>query len=422
MARGINRLPASYQKLKPGLHNDGNCLYLQVSIGPRGNRRLSWIFRYTLAGRKSRDMGLGGTSYVSLTQAREFARKYRQLVKQGIDPIAHRDAEIARNLAASAAVMTFDEAAAAYIRQHRSEWTSPLHAAQWPATLRRYASPVIGKMPVADITTAHVMKILDPIWTEKTETAKRLRGRIEAVLGWSTVSGYRQGDNPARWRDHLDNLLAAPAKVRTVKHMAALPYDQMPAFMAELRRRDGMAALALEFLALTCVRSADVLNARHVDIDLAKRIWTIPALTKTFKEHRVPLSGAAVAVVEKARQYVRDVGGGVGESDFLFCNDVTGRRLSKNAAGQLLERMGRNGQLTAHGFRASFRTWAQEQTGFAWELAELTLGHVVGSAVERAYARGDALKKRVAIMQAWSDYCGAPKGGNVVELKKSRSA
>src|ERR1700722_12137514 len=178
MARGINRLPASFHRLRPGLHNDGNCLYLQVSVGPGGNRRLSWIFRYTLAGRKSRDMGLGGTAYVALKDARERARNYRALVKQGIDPIAHRDAEVANNLAASAVVMTFDQAAEAYIRQHRSEWTNPLHAAQWPATLKRYASPVVGKMPVADVTTAHVMKILDPIWTEKTETAKRLRGRI----------------------------------------------------------------------------------------------------------------------------------------------------------------------------------------------------------------------------------------------------
>lgn len=263
----------------------------------------------------------------------------------------------------------------------------------------------------------------DPIWTEKTETAKRLRGRIEAVLGWSTVSGYRQGDNPARWRDHLDNLLAAPAKVRTVKHMAALPYDQMPAFMQELRRRDGMAPLALEFLALTCVRSADVLNGRHVDIDLAKRIWTIPALTKTFKEHRVPLSDAAVAVVEKARQSARDIGGVVGESGFLFCNDVTGRRLSKNAAGQLLERMGRNGQLTAHGLRASFRTWASERSNFPWEVAEMALGHTVGTAVERAYLRGDGLKKRVAIMQAWADYCAKPQQpGKVVRLRNQQSA
>ncbi len=423
MAKGINRLPASYAKLKPGLHSDGNCLYLQVTIGPRGNRRLSWIFRYTLSGRRSRDMGLGASSYVTLATARDLAAQYRFLVKQGIDPIAHRDNEIAKRLAANATVLTFDEAAVAYVRQHRAEWTSLSHAAQWQATLKHYASPVIGKMPVADITTAHVMKVLDPIWTEKTETAKRLRGRIEAVLGWATVSGYRSGDNPARWRGHLGNLLAAPAKVRTVKHMPALPYDEMPAFMAELRKRDSMSALALQFLALTCVRVCDVLDARHADVDLAGRVWTIAGLSKTHREHRVPLSDAAIAVIKQADRQRQDIGGAVGESAYAFPNDVSGQRLSKNAPMKLVERMGRKGQLTAHGFRATFRTWAQEATTFPWELCELSLGHTVGSAVERAYARGDALKKRNAIMQAWADFCTKPRQSpKMFHLREARSA
>ena len=237
------------------------------------------------------------------------------------------------------------------------------------------------------------------------------------MLGWATTSGYRSGDNPARWRDHLDNLLAAPSKVRVVKHHAALPYVEMPALMADLRARDGVAARALEFLALTCVRLSDVLNARHGDIDLAKRVWTIPAVSKTFREHRVPLSDAAVAAVERARSQAH------GKSAYVFANDVTGQRLSKNAPGKLLVRMGRQGQLTPHGLRSSFRTWALERTGYPWELAELALGHTVGTAVERAYQRGDALKKRVAMMQAWADFCAKPRQpGKLIPLHRKAGA
>ena len=421
MTKGVNRLPASYQKLKkPGLHNDGNCLYLQVSIGPHGNVRRSWIFRYQLSGRKAHDMGLGGASYISLGEARELARKYRQLAKAGVDPIAHRNAEVAKNLAASAApAMTFDEATAVYFRQHRAEWTNVRHAADWSATMKRYASPAIGGLSIADITTAHIMKILDPIWLERTETAKRLRGRIEAVLGWATVSGYRSGDNPARWRDHLDNLLASPAKAHVVRHMTALPVDQMPTFVAELRERAGMGALVLEFLILTCVRTADVLNARVADVDTTKRVWTIPKFSKTFKEHRVPLSDAAIAAIEKVRRYTHDIGGAVGKSRFLFPNDVTGARLSKNATFQLIDRMGRKGTVSAHGCRATFRTWTQERTAGPREVAEQALGHTIGSAVERSYARSDLFEKRAVLMQAWADFCARPKApADVVPLRR----
>jgi hypothetical protein len=201
MARGIKRLPASHKTLKPGMHCDGGNLYLQVTEGAGGNRRRSWIFRYVLKGRKARDMGLGSLDTVTLAEARETAREYRNLVRQGIDPIGHRDALVAKNLATDAAVMTFDEAADSYIKQHRAGWRNVAHAREWPSSLARYASPVIGKLPVADVTTAHIMKILNPLWTEKPQTASRLRGRIEKVLGWATTSGYRTGDNPARWRD-----------------------------------------------------------------------------------------------------------------------------------------------------------------------------------------------------------------------------
>jgi len=420
MARSINRLPASYRKMKPGLHADGGNLYLQVSLGPERNRRLSWIFRYQLRGHNPRDMGLGSVNDITLPDAREIARQNRLLVKQGLNPIERRNSEIAKNLAAQAAVMTFDEAAEAYIRQHRSGWKNPAHAAQWPATLKTYASPIIGRMSVADVETSQVMKIIEPIWHHKTETAKRLRGRIEAVLGWATVSGYRRGENPARWHNHLDKLLAAPGKVRPVKHQAALPYDQMPVFLQQLSERSGMAALALEFLILTCVRTSDVRNAKLDQIDVAKRIWVIPQFSKTGKEHKVPLSTAAVAVFQKARQMANDIGGAVARSEFAFPNDVTGRHLSENGILAVLNRMGRKGQMTAHGCRSSFRTWAQERTNFPWELAELSLGHTVGTKVERAYARGDAFKKRITIMQSWADFCGTlQRSGNVVPMQRT---
>jgi integrase len=279
-------------------------------------------------------------------------------------------------------------------------------------------------MSVQDIDTAHVMKVLDPIWTDKPETAARLRGRVESVMGWATVSGYRKGENPARWRDHLDNLLTARGKVRAIVHQPALHYSAMPVFMAELRQRKGMAALALEFTILTCVRSSDVLDAKHADIDQAAGVWIIPAFSKTGREHKVPLSTAALAVFRRARKIAEEIGGQVERSAFAFPNDTSGKNLSQNAMLEVLNRMGRKGAMTTHGCRSSFRTWALEQTNFPWELAEMALGHTVGSKVERAYARGDAFKKRVAIMQAWAAFCAKPKGdvipkGNVIHLHRA---
>jgi integrase len=401
------------------MHCDGGNLYLQVTLGASGNRRLSWIFRYVLTGRKPRDMGLGSVADLSLSEARDEARRLRNLVRQGIDPIHDRDAAKAKNLAASAKVITFDEVAQAYIRAHSHGWKNAVHAAQWESTLKAYASPIIGRMSVADIDTPHVLKILNPIWREKPETASRVRGRVEAVLGWATVSGHRKGQNPARWKDHLDNLLPSRRKVRAVKHQNSLAYTEMPAFMAELRSRQGMAALCLEFCILTCVRSVDVRIARHADIDRAARTWTIPALSKTAHEHKVPLSDAALACFDRARTLADGIGGAVGRSELAFPNDVTGARLSENAMLEVIKRMGRNRDATTHGFRATFRTWALEQTSFPWELAEMSLGHKVGTKVERAYARGDAFKKRVAIMQAWANFCGRPSDGSkVVPMKK----
>jgi integrase len=418
-------LPATYRTMKkPGLHADGGCLYLQVTADDDGNvRGRSWIFRYQ-RGARVRDMGLGSVATFTLVDAREKAREYRKLLLEGLDPIEQRNARVAKNLAASAAVMTFDQAAESYMRQHRAGWKNLVHSRQWTSSLKTYVSPVIGALPVQAIDTALVMKVIEPLWREKTETASRIRGRIEAVLGWATVSGHRAGDNPARWRGHLANLLPSRRKVAAVTHVTALPYSEMPSFMAELRARRGMGALALEFAVLTCVRTADVLNAKHVDIDRSTRMWVIPSFSKTGKEHRVPLSRQALAVLDRARKIAMGIGGNVGNSEFTFPNDITGARLFQNPMGQVLTRMGRKGTMTVHGARASFRTWAQEATSFPWELSEMALGHRVGDAVQRAYARGDSFQKRVAIMAAWSDFLDRPQqpaGGEVVQLR-DRSA
>jgi integrase len=368
-------------------------------------------------------MGLGPVADISLAEARELARANRKLLLEGIDPIEARRRQVASNLAAKAAMLTFDQAAERYIAQHRASWKNDVHARQWTSTLKQYASPKVGRLSVADITDAHVLEVLNPIWQIKPETASRVRGRIEKVLGWATVSKYRSGDNPARWRGHLDNLLPAPKKIRPVKHQAALPYDDMPAFVAELRERQGVGALALEFTILTCVRTADVRNAKTEDIDTGAAIWTIPSFTKTGTEHVVPLSKAAIVAFEKARRIAEEVGGAVGASPFAFPNDVTGGRLSENAMLAVLDRMGRKGSMTTHGCRSSFRTWAQERTNFPWDVAEMSLGHTVGNSVERAYARGKALKKRTAIMQAWADFCEQPKAdGRIVPIRKGAAA
>jgi integrase len=394
---------------------------LQVSLGSKGNLNRSWLFIYNLPGRPRREMGLGSCDDVSLEAARAKRIEYRALVKQGLDPIAARDAEKAKNLAASAAAVNFDSCWQAYVSAHRGGWTNSKHAAQWPTTLKVYASPVLGKMDVSGIETAHVMQVLtkDDLWQQKPETASRLRGRIESVLGWATVSGFRCGDNPARWKGHLSNLLPARSKIAPVVHQPALPYAEMPVFMAELRQREGIAALALEFAILTCVRSSDVRNAKSEDIDAPARLWVIPALSKTGQRHIVPLSDAALAAFTKARGIAAE--GDLAHRALAFPSS-SGGALSASAMLEVLERMGRAGTATTHGFRATFRTWAQEQTSFAFEVSEMALGHKVGDAVTRAYARGDALKKRIAIMQAWANFVGKPPGVVKVVAFSNRGA
>jgi integrase len=306
--------------------------------------------------------------------------------------------------------MTFDECAAAYVKAHAAGWRSKTHAAQWANTLRAIASPVFGNLPVAAVDTGLVMQALEPAWSEKTETASRTRGRIESVLDWAKVRGYRTGDNPARWRGHLDHLLPARSKMRKVKHHAALPHAELPAFMAELRGREGMCARAIELIILTALRRGEALNAQWDEIDLPAKVWTIPAgRTKAGREHRVPLSGRAVEILQALP---REHG-----NPFVFIGARSGRPLSGRAVINDVPRA-----LTVHGFRSTFRDWCAERTNFPREVAEAALAHVVGDKVEAAYRRADLLEKRRQLMDAWSRYCTSPPaGGEVVPLRKGRA-
>ena len=306
--------------------------------------------------------------------------------------------------------LSFRTCAQRYIAAHEAGWRNPKHRAQWPSTLERYAYPVFGDLPVASIDTALVTNAIEPIWNQKPETASRVRGRIEAVLDWATAREYRQGENPARWRGHLDKLLPARAKVRRVKHHTALPYDRMPDFMTALRAQGGVAAQALQFLILTAARTSEVIGARACEI--RGKTWTVPAeRMKGEREHRVPLRTAALAIVE-AMSY--EHGG-----EFVFPGGRRGKPLSQMALAMTLRRMGRS-DLTVHGFRSTFRDWAAERTGFPREAAEAALAHVIPDKVEAAYRRGDLFDRRRQLMQAWDRYCASDEIGPVaVKLRRA---
>lgn len=400
MARGVNKLSAvSVAKAKkPGRYADGGGLYLQV--GPTGTK--AWLFRFMMKGR-AREMGLGSITVVTLAEARLAAVEMRRLLHQGFDPIEHRDGKLRQAQAEAARTMTFSECAEAYIEAHRIGWRNEKHAAQWGATLATYAFPVIGVLPVEAVDLGLVLKILEPIWREKPETAGRLRGRLESVLDWAAVRGYRQGDNPARWRGHLDKLLPARSKVRKVEHHAALPYAEISAFMSALRLRDGIAPKALEFTILTAARTSEVLNATWLEIDQAAAIWTVSGeRMKAGRDHRVPLSPRAMALLAEMET--------IRQSNFIFPGTRRDRPLSNMVFLQLLKRMDLP-DLTAHGFRSTFRDWAGEQTAFPREVAEAALAHVVGDKVEAAYLRGDLFEKRRHLMDAWASYCGGEDAG-----------
>jgi integrase len=304
--------------------------------------------------------------------------------------------------------MTFKECADAYIEAHSAGWRDLKTLMQWTASLTTYVYPLIGQLPVQAIDVALVMKAVEPLWATKTETASRVRGRIESVLDWATARGYRQGDNPARWRGHLENLLPKRNKVQAVEHHAALPYQEIGAFMVELRAQTSVASKALEFAILTAARRAEVLGARWPEVNLTERVWIVPAARmKAGKEHRVPLSAAAVAVLEGLPRL----------SDYVFPGQGEGKPLGEVTMWRVLRALGR-GDLTAHGFRATFSTWAAERTAFPSEVAEMALAHTVGDAVVRAYQRGDMFEKRRQIMDSWAKFCDQPAtGGEVVALR-----
>ena len=397
MARQRNKLTArSIATItKPGMHGDGDNLWLVVT--PSGTK--NWAFRYTKDG-TSHTMGLGPISLVSLQEARLKAQDNRRLLFDGIDPLAkrHRDRQTA--LLDKATSITFEDAAEQFVSSHKAGWKNAKHAAQWASTLKTYAHPVIGHLAVADVDVGLVMQVIEPIWQTKSETASRLRGRIEAILDWAKVRGYRDGENPARWKGNLDHLLPARAKVQKVKHHSALPYAEIGAFMKNLRQQDGTSALAFEFAILTACRTGEVLNATWAEIDLKANTWTIPGdRMKAGQEHRVPLSGRAIEILEQmgkthATKPERPI----------FPGKRYKKPLSNMAFLMLLRRMGRE-DLTAHGFRSTFRDWVAEQTSFPREVAEMALAHTIGSKVEAAYRRGDLFEKRRKLMDDWACAC-----------------
>jgi integrase len=391
------------KQLPPGKYGDGNGLWLQVSQW--GTK--SWLYRYQIAG-KARSMGLGAAEVVSLVEARDLAHEARRQIREGRDPIAARKAAKAQQAIAAASGMTFQDAAAATIAAHEGTWTNAEHRRQWKSSLEQYAYPILGKLPVAAIDTALVLKCLEPIWTTKRTTADRVRGRIESVLDWATARGYRTGDNPARWRGHLEYLLAGQG-TDTV-HLKALPYDALPEFLHRLRGREGVTPKALEFTILTAARTGEALGARWSEIDGS--IWTVPAARmKGRREHRVPLSRAALALLKELPR----------EGESVFIGARAGRPLHGKAMNELLEAMGVDA--TVHGFRSSFRDWAAECTAYPREVCEMALAHAIPSKVEASYRRGDLFEKRRRLMEDWAKYCAAPaaaKGSKVVALREGR--
>ena len=419
MARSINRLSSRTVTTvsKAGLYADGGGLYLQVTAGrskisEESYETRSWVFRFRRNG-KLRDMGLGSLNTLSLADARIEAEQCRKLLLKGFDPIEHRKGERSRAQIESAKAMTFKECAEGYIKAHSAGWRNAKHAGQWESTLTTYVYPVFGRLPVQAVDTGLVTKVLEPIWATKTETAGRVRGRIESILDWAAARKYRDDDNPARWKGHLDKLLPARSKVRTVKHHAALPYDEMGAFMAALRSQAGVSARGLELQILTAARTGEVIGARWSEFDLDKGLWTIPAdRTKTAKEHRIPLSAAAKDLLKGLKE-------GAAPDGFVLPGGRTGRPLSNTAFLMLLRRMKRD-DLTAHGFRSTFRDWAAERTAYPSEVAEMALGHAVADKVEAAYRRGDLFEKRRRMMDDWAEFCAivAESGAdNVIALR-----
>lgn len=394
---------------QPGLHAVGGVAGLHLQVAPGGAR--TWILRITV-GQKRRDMGLGGYPDVTLAMAREKARAARELVGQGIDPILQRKQARSLLVAEQAAAKTFAQCAREYIEAKSPEWSNEKHAQQWTNTLETYAVPTLGPMLVRDIGLPQILTVLEPIWKTKTETATRVRSRLESVLNWATVRGYRAGDNPARWRGHLEKLLAKPSKVTKVEHHKALDIDAVAGFLSAVRGQSGMGAKALEFAILTAARSGEVRGATWEEIDLQQGIWTVPAgRMKAGKEHRVPLSAPALALLTSLPR--------VKGTELLFPSSKK-TPLSDMTLTAVLRRM--KVDAVPHGFRSTFKDWASERTSYPREVVEMALAHAIGDKVEAAYRRGDLFAKRRRLMADWAKFCGTViKGGTVTPIQAKRA-
>ncbi len=388
--RALNRLSIKWiesNKREPGYYADGGGLWLRVT--PTKTR--SWIFRYARAG-KTHDIGLGAYLNVSLELARTKAADLRAALGRGDDPMALRVAAKAE----AATRMTFKQCAEKYIEANRAGWKNAKHGDQWASTLENYAYPVIGQLDVAHVDTAHILKILEPIWGTKNETASRLRGRVERVLAWATTRKLRKGDNPAKWTHHLDTILPPPSKVRKAGHHEALPYQEANAFIQALKGEAGVSPKALEFTILTVARTNEVIGATWSEIDMQQAVWTIPAeRMKAKKEHRIPLTSRAVEILKEME--------GLREGDFVFPGWKAKAGLSNMAMLKLLKRIGRD-DLTVHGFRSTFRDWAGETTSHPREVIEHAMAHQLKDKAEAAYARGTLFDKRRALMADWDEY------------------
>jgi integrase len=399
----------------PAVLHDGGGLYLRVSAA--GAK--SWVFRFQLDG-KRRDMGLGPYPDISLAEARAKATAHRKQRHEGVDPIEAKETERRAQRVSAAKGRTFREIAEEFITRNKAGWRNEKHRQQWHNTLATYVYPALGELPVSAIDAGLVVQVLDPIWVEKPETAGRVRGRIEAVLDAATVRGFRQGPNPAQWKGNLAHILPARARMRKVAHHAALPFDDVSEFVAALRGREGMAARALEFAILTAARTGEVLGVSWGEIDLTAKVWTVPAdRMKANREHRVPLSDLALAVLEKVRPLVLMKDEKPDPGAPVFPGPRRALPMSNMTMLMLLRRMKRD-DLTAHGFRSTFSDWAAERTAYPREVVEMALAHTIENRVEAAYRRGDLFDKRRRLMMDWARFCEGSAAGEVVQLRAGR--
>ena len=403
----------------PKLYGVAQCLYIRVSESGAKH----WVFRWRSDG-TLRDMGIGsfgrgvgkGEDEIGLAEARDLARKYRKQVKDGGNPITERKKLKAEQKAAAGKIPTFTQAVTKYISLHKAGWKNPKHVAQWQSTLTTYAGPVIGDLYVNEITEDHIIKILETIWVTKTETASRLRGRLERVLDWATARKYREGLNPARWKGNLDASFPKPSDLKKVTHHKSLPYPEIHGFIKELDKQSGVAAAAIKFTILTAARTGETIGAKWSEIDFDAAVWTVPpermkARKNSNKPHKVPLSAAAIKVLK----------GQQGQDEtFVFPGIQEGKHMSNMAMLELLK--GLKKDFTVHGFRSAFRTWAAEQTNFPRQVCEMALAHVNKDKVEDAYLDSDLLEKRVPLMDQWAKHCSrAPPKDNVVAITEAKS-